>query len=241
MAISWHQDPHVVKNSTIAVYVSTPEQEPPSAGYKVVFRRLDDESGAPVVIEPGSGSAYLMLGAFNATHQHGVLAGEGERVSCVFRTIELKENSLDWLLETCATANALSLDSEAAIAAHQDTFTRLEMEWIRQFWGKGAAHAALHRGWWQETIAHLETIWEMFEQQTNDLIKHCTSAESTTSLVKTVLKALRRRQDLRARWEAFYTSPAVEALPESQRPIVRPSLVTQPSLEMLIAILCQFS
>lgn len=58
-------------------------------GYEVAFRSLDDATTSPTIIAPQGGSAYFMLGPLNTTHQHAVLAGDGERFSCVFRAVEV--------------------------------------------------------------------------------------------------------------------------------------------------------
>jgi mRNA N6-methyladenine demethylase len=105
-SVSWHADSSLQDYSSIGVYHTLPTQKTCTWDWKIALRRnpedhaVDTTSSSssrivqPVVVPTKSGDTYFLLGDFNHTHQHMVLAGTtARRISSTHRVAAAARHS----------------------------------------------------------------------------------------------------------------------------------------------------
>ena len=93
MAIKWHKDPFIQKNSTVAVYQCEEEDNENnqfSYDWSTGFRKNWSADVPAIKVHFENGDCYFMTGNFNDNYQHCVIAGTRGRFSSTHRKIEVK-------------------------------------------------------------------------------------------------------------------------------------------------------
>jgi alpha-ketoglutarate-dependent dioxygenase FTO len=165
--------------------------------------KTSSPAAKPVVVSTKDGDAYFLLGDFNETHQHCVLAGsQSNRISSTHRVAVTEEDTYDYILKRVKIARKRfrlqmeAIDSDAATSSSspsssnnldakiirycQRVLTEVETEWIAQYWLQGAQHDKMHT-WWQRPMKTLEAYWKALEAATCKLYSHLCSSRKNTN------------------------------------------------------------
>lgn len=225
-SVSWHADSSLQDYSSIGVYHTLPTQKACTWDWKIALRQnpeLDTAAATtapvqPVVVPTKSGDLYFLLGEFNHTHQHMVLAGSAShRISSTHRVAVTATDTYEYIRDRCSTAlksakaelknKKSSADWNVPVLLEvQNVLTEVEFEWIAQYWIQGAQHDVQHL-WWQAPIQALEQAWGALEKLTFKIYQRCITAAEAASdtpppeLVAGLLAAMQTRQDLRTKWD----------------------------------------
>jgi mRNA N6-methyladenine demethylase len=237
-SVSWHADSGVQDYSCIGVYHTLPTQRASKWDWKLALRPnpdTDDRATTatsntsgnpvpPVVIPTRSGDLYFLLGAFNHTHQHMVLAGsEAHRISSTHRVANVEHDTYEYIrarVSAALTACKAQLrekkgrgdgwDVEVLLEG-QAVLTEVEFEWIAQYWVQGAQHNVQHV-WWQVPMQNLEQAWNALEkitfkvnmgaiQQSETEKTNNKNNTQNIALLEGLRKAFLVRKELRERWD----------------------------------------
>jgi alpha-ketoglutarate-dependent dioxygenase FTO len=218
VSVSWHADSSLELNSSIGVYHCLPTQKRTARwDWRLALRRTPD-SGAdakdvlPVAVPTKDGDVYFLLGTFNESHQHCVLAGsEATRISSTHRVAVTKEDTYDYILRRVKGGSKrfrMELQKEPSdidprVVVHcQQILSQVEMEWIAQYWLQGAEHNKMHV-WWQKPMKTLEGFWSILEELTGQLFEICQRQASLVkgAAIEGFLEELRNRQEHREKWD----------------------------------------
>jgi alpha-ketoglutarate-dependent dioxygenase FTO len=259
VSVSWHADSSLVDNSSIGVYHCLPTQRNSKWDWKIALRPLaiegKDNTGStkrdnnstippkPVVVNTRDGDAYFLLGNFNMTHQHCVLAGsQANRISSTHRVAVTIEDTYDYILKRVKIARkrfrlqmevipalqspVVGLDAKV-IRYCQRILTEVEMEWIAQYWLQGDQHDKM-RIWWQKPMKTLEAYWSALEVYTCRLFDFLLSriANNDTvpiDVVKVLIIEFKTRQSFREQWNERRSDKIyLRRVSEEFRPVARP-------------------
>jgi alpha-ketoglutarate-dependent dioxygenase FTO len=216
-SVSWHADSGLQDHSSIGVYHTLPTQKASKWDWRIALRRNPDdnpEDAPPVVVPTRSGDLYFLLGEFNHTHQHMVLAGSvATRISSTHRVAHTESDTYDYIrsrvkqalktLKRLFKQPAETWKAQDVIIAQQ-VLTEVEFEWVAQYWVQGAQHDVMHT-WWQVPVRELEKAWNSLEGLTYKLYKACVSQASSPvlsrDLVAALLDAFKARKELRTKWD----------------------------------------
>eukprot|EP00536_Pseudo-nitzschia_multiseries_P007222 jgi/Psemu1/195175/e_gw1.167.56.1 len=223
VSVSWHADSSLENGSSIGVYHCLPTQKSSKWDWRIALRLSPESSSSstnsapkPIVVDTKDGDAYFLLGNFNETHQHCVLAGsQSNRISSTHRVAVTAEDTYDYILKRVKIARKrfrLLLEAieessspqsksktngvtDVAIDAKvvrycQRVLTEVETEWIAQYWLQGAQHDTMHT-WWQRPMKTLEAYWRALEVATARLVHHVCSSGSSAD--DTTINTGRRR------------------------------------------------
>ena len=248
VSVSWHADSSLENNSSIGVYHCLPTQRHAKWDWRIALRR-SPESGEdakdvlPVSVSTKDGEAYFLLGNFNETHQHCVLAGsEANRISSTHRVAVTEEDTYQYILKRVKKAlkrfrsqmeEGQSSKLNAKIIKHcQRVLSELEMEWIAQYWLQGAQHDKMHT-WWQRPMKTLEAFWLSLEELTFQLYQLCVkeSENVNCAIIEALLAEMKSRQELRAQWDERRADKIYERrISPPFRPVARPVFDAQNKL-----------
>ena len=106
-SVSWHADSSLQDHSSIGVYHTLPTQKACIWDWKIALRQNPDTPDVvqPVVVPTKSGDVYFLLGQFNHTHQHMVLAGSTtRRISSTHRVAVTDTDTYEYIRDRCSTA-----------------------------------------------------------------------------------------------------------------------------------------
>lgn len=263
VSVSWHADSSLETGSSIGVYHCLPTQRSAKWDWRIALRpspdgnnnknKLKNETGPakPVVVNTKDGDAYFLLGGFNETHQHCVLAGsQSNRISSTHRVAVTQEDTYDYILKrvkiarkrfrlqmeatikpssssSAATGSNYSLDAKV-IRYCQRVLTEVEMEWIAQYWLQGAQHDKMHTSW-QRPVKTLEAYWRALEAATWKLYHHLCYSSSRDNknvevdVVKVLVNEFKTRQSLRQQWDERRADKIYKRrITEEYRPVARP-------------------
>ena len=219
VSVSWHADSSLELNSSIGVYHCLPTQKRNIKwDWRIGLRRAPDNNDGsardvpPISVSTKDGDAYFLLGTFNETHQHCVLAGsEASRISSTHRVAVTKEDTYDYILRRVkGGSKRFRLELKKApdaidprVVIHcQKILTQVEMEWIAQYWLQGAEHDKMHV-WWQKPMKTLEAYWSALEDMTLQLFETCRtqSIEVKPDVILGLVAELKNRQEQREKWD----------------------------------------
>ena len=227
VSVSWHADSSLEDNSSIGVYHCLQTQKSSKWDWRIALRRAPDNDDSnknannnntvlPVVADTKDGDTYFLLGTFNETHQHAVLAGsEANRISSTHRVAVTKEDTYQYIfkkakvalkrfrnLVEAKTEDAMSNIDPRVVVYCQRVLTEVEMEWIAQYWLQGAEHDKMHV-WWQRPMKTLETYCESMEDMTFEFYQICLKHTKVLPrlAIKGFLDELKIRQKLREQWD----------------------------------------
>ena len=94
LAINWHQDPALQKNSCVLVYqVNAQVSGQHDTPWTIATCPLSGKQYNCFALH--SGDSYVIEGHFNDTNYHAVIAGSSERISVVYRNIQVCRASID--------------------------------------------------------------------------------------------------------------------------------------------------
>ena len=246
VSVSWHADSSLQTGSSIGVYHCLPTQKFSKWDWRIALRPSPDANtngsklAKPVVVNTKDGDAYFLLGKFNETHQHCVLAGsQSNRISSTHRVAVIEEDTYDYILKRVKIArkrfrlqmeesndlsDKSSLDAKV-IRYCQRVLTEVETEWIAQYWLQGAQHDVMHV-WWQRPMKTLEAYWRYLEGATWKLYQHLLRHKNplkNTDLIKVLLNEFRTRQALRQQWDERRADKIYQRrIAEEYRPVARP-------------------
>jgi hypothetical protein len=216
ISVSWHADSSLEPYSDIGVYHCLPTQKATKWDWKIALRPYpdgEDKDVLPIVATTKDGDAYFLMGSFNHTHQHSVLAGtQANRISSTHRVAVTAEDTYQYISKRVKRAlkhfrkemekSPLQWDAEVLVDC-QHALTEVEMEWIAQYWLQGDQHNTMHV-WWQKPMKSLETLWSTLEQLTYQVYQTCLTATPSTvprAVVKGLLNELTARHRLREQWD----------------------------------------
>ena len=245
VSVSWHADSSLQSGSSIGVYHCLPTQKSSKWDWRIALRpspEVDSPSknAKPVVVNTKDGDAYFLLGNFNETHQHCVLAGsQSNRISSTHRVAVTEEDTYDYILKRVKIArkrfrlqmeglqdsNKASLDAKV-IRYCQRVLTEVETEWIAQYWLQGAQHDVMHV-WWQRPMKTLEAYWRALESATCKLYHHLLEDKNNTTKNTDVMRVLvnefKTRQAMRQQWDERRADKIYQRrIVEEYRPVARP-------------------
>jgi len=239
VSVSWHADSSLESNSSIGVYHCLPAQRSTKWDWKIALRRTPESGEStgdilPVVASTKDGDAYFLLGTFNESHQHCVLAGsESNRISSTHRVAVTEEDTYDYIRKRAKGALKrfrLQLDGERTaidpkvIVYCQRVLTEVESEWIAQYWLQGAEHDKMHV-WWQKPMRALEAIWQALEELTFEFYEMCTDEPDSIPrlAVKGFLLELESRHMQRQQWDERRADKIYQRrIQVAYRPVARP-------------------
>jgi alpha-ketoglutarate-dependent dioxygenase FTO len=266
VSVSWHADSSLEIGSSIGVYHCLPTQRSAKWDWRIALRpspdgknnssssnnnklkieNVENVPAKPVVVNTKDGDAYFLLGGFNETHQHCVLAGsQSNRISSTHRVAVTHEDTYDYILKrvkiarkrfrlqmeassAAAGSNYCSLDAKV-IRYCQRVLTEVEMEWIAQYWLQGAQHDKMHT-WWQRPMKTLEAYWRALEAATWKLYYHlcCSSSHEhnknvDVDVIKVLINEFKTRQSSRQQWDERRADKIYKRrITEEYRPVARP-------------------
>lgn len=172
-SVSWHADSSLQDYSAIGVYHTLPTQRAATWDWKIALRKNPDDDDThntaanndkndaeentskqtvpPVVVPTKSGDAYFLLGDFNHTHQHMVLAGStAHRISSTHRVAVVERDTYEYIRNRVSHAlTSLKVELKkprlgdcdpVVVLESQAVLTEVEFEWIAQYWVQGAQH-----------------------------------------------------------------------------------------------------
>ena len=252
VSVSWHADSSLETGSSIGVYHCLPTQRSTKWDWRIALRPSPDSTkidgdksksppAKPVVVNTKDGDAYFLLGDFNETHQHCVLAGSvSNRISSTHRVAVTQEDTYDYILKRVKIARKrFRLQMEAigsnssfegngldakVIRYCQRVLTEVEMEWIAQYWLQGAQHDKMHT-WWQRPMKTLEAYWRALEAATWNLLDHLCSGNKSVpvDVVKVLINEFKTRLSLRQQWDERRSDKIYQRrITEEYRPVARP-------------------
>ncbi len=245
VSVSWHADSSLQSGSSIGVYHCLPTQKSSKWDWKIALRpspEVDSPSkhAKPVVVNTKDGDAYFLLGNFNETHQHCVLAGsQSNRISSTHRVAVTEEDTYDYILKRVKIARKRfrlqmeglegsensSLDAKV-IRYCQRVLTEVETEWIAQYWLQGAQHNVMHV-WWQRPMKTLEAYWRALESATYELYHHLlkdkNNSNKNTDVMRVLVNEFKTRQAMRQQWDERRADKIYQRrIVEEYRPVARP-------------------
>lgn len=218
-SVSWHADSSLQDFSSIGVYHTLPTQKASTWDWKIALRENpDEESGRPAAVQPvvvptKSGDVYFLLGDFNHTHQHMVLAGStARRISSTHRVAVTETDTYNYIRDRCSMAltsvKAELKEKESPadwnipiLMEAQAVLTEVEFEWIAQYWVQGAQHNVQHI-WWQAPVRALEQARAALEKLTFKIYTRCTTSDGIPrELLLGLVAALKSRKEWRSKWD----------------------------------------
>ena len=237
VSLSWHADSSLQTGSSIGVYHCLPTQKSSKWDWRIALRPSPEggNSAKPIVVDTKDGDAYFLLGDFNETHQHCVLAGsQSNRISSTHRVAVTEEDTYDYILKRVKIArkrfrlqmeNTDKLDAKV-LRYCQRVLTEVEIEWIAQYWLQGAQHDVMHK-WWQRPMKTLEAYWRALEVATWKLYHHLLSSSQkdniNTDVIKVLVNEFKNRQSLREQWDERRADKIYQRrIVEEYRPVARP-------------------
>ena len=239
VSVSWHADSSLEDNSSIGVYHCLPTQRTCRWDWKIALRPAPERPNAttiaPVTISTSDGDAYFLLGTFNETHQHAVLAGsESNRISSTHRVAVTKQDTYQYILRRVKGAKKhlrLQLESielsqmdARTIVLCQKVLTEVELDWISQYWLQGEQHDKLH-AWWQRPMKTLEAFWISLEELTFRLLKVCIAKPTVVprAVLEGFLEELQVRHKQRQLWDERRADKIYQRrISPPFRPVARP-------------------
>jgi len=252
VSVSWHADSSLEIGSSIGVYHCLPTQRSTKWDWRIALRpspnsgaidghKSNSPPAKPVVVSTKDGDAYFLLGDFNETHQHCVLAGSvSNRISSTHRVAVTQEDTYDYILKRVKIARkrfrlqmeAMCVDSslegngpDAKVIRYcQRVLTEVETEWIAQYWLQGAQHDKMHT-WWQRPMKTLEAYWQALEAATWKLFDRLRSGNQTVpvDVVRVLINEFKTRQSLREQWDERRSDKIYQRrIAEEYRPVARP-------------------
>ncbi len=236
VSVSWHADSSLQTGSSIGVYHCLPTQKSSKWDWRIALRPSPESgnSAKPIVVDTKDGDAYFLLGDFNESHQHCVLAGsQSNRISSTHRVAVTEEDTYDYILKRVKIARKrfrLQMESKDKLDAKiirycQRVLTEVETEWIAQYWLQGAQHDVMHT-WWQRPMKTLEAYWRALEVATWKLYHHLLSHNknnNNTDVIKVLVNEFKNRQSLREQWDERRADKIYQRrIVEEYRPVARP-------------------
>jgi alpha-ketoglutarate-dependent dioxygenase FTO len=243
VSVSWHADSSLELNSSIGVYHCLPTQKRTARwDWRIALRRTPD-SGAdakeivPIAVPTKDGDAYFLLGRFNESHQHCVLAGsEATRISSTHRVAVTQEDTYDYILrrvkggskrfrlELQKSKNPSDIDPRVVVHC-QKILTQVESEWIAQYWLQGVEHDKMHV-WWQKPMKTLEAYWSILEELTGQLFQiicQQNPAAVKSAVIEGFLEELKDRKEQREKWDERRAEKIYQRrITPPFRPVARP-------------------
>lgn len=242
VSVSWHADSSLELGSSIGVYHCLPTQKSSKWDWRIALRPSPESAAAkdkvkPIVVDTKDGDAYFLLGNFNETHQHCVLAGsQANRISSTHRVAVTQEDTYEYilkrvkiarkrfrgLLEKCSGKEEETLD--AKVLRHcQKVLTEVETEWIAQYWLQGGQHDTMHT-WWQKPMKMLEAYWRALEAASCTVVRYVLDhPESNPDSIRVLVHEFQNRRSLREQWDERRADKIYQRrIAEEYRPVARP-------------------
>eukprot|EP00532_Pseudo-nitzschia_australis_P010938 CAMPEP_0168234210 /NCGR_PEP_ID=MMETSP0140_2-20121125/18137_1 /TAXON_ID=44445 /ORGANISM="Pseudo-nitzschia australis, Strain 10249 10 AB" /LENGTH=586 /DNA_ID=CAMNT_0008166973 /DNA_START=28 /DNA_END=1788 /DNA_ORIENTATION=+ len=213
VSVSWHADSSLESGSSIGVYHCLPTQRSAKWDWRLALRPSPgtNNNNKPVVIDTKDGDAYFLLGNFNETHQHCVLAGsQSNRISSTHRVAVTQEDTYDYILKRVKIARkrfrlqlkaieSLSsttsdgdddddddgVDVNVEVDAKVIRYCQRVLTEVEAEWiAQYWLQGAQHdkiRTWWQRPMKTLEAYWHALEIATSKLCRHVCCSDATTT------------------------------------------------------------
>lgn len=256
--LPWHQDKGIVPGTTIAGYtVLSPSstslenvtdeasttsnslmqdqtmkrsrsRNDTGVPWRIGLKLAWDTHSPAITCQTDAGEAYFMLGDFNHTHRHCVLAGHGLRMSSTHRVAVSEGNTWTFIQGLAMEVLAKSVDDLLAdkrgdqLREVERVHTVIECEWIRPFYFRGSRHRDRHT-YWSVRIEQLEQYWSLLE----DRIQKCCKALVNTrrsAVAKVLVSELQSREAKRTKWMTWYADAQNLSSRPNDIPIIKPDI-----------------